>query len=90
MRHAKVTADSGFDVLWLTEHHFCDCSFCPDNVQLMTHLAAKYSHEDIGTAAVTLPWHDPLRVAKQVALVDLLSEGRLRFGMGCRLPHAAF
>ena len=56
----------------------------------MTHLVAKYSHEDIGTAAVILPWHDPLRVAEQVALVDLLSEGRLRFGMGCRLARREF
>ncbi|MEM9358920.1 MAG: LLM class flavin-dependent oxidoreductase [Pseudomonadota bacterium] len=90
LRLAEVAADSGFDVLWSTEHHFCDYSFCPDNVQLMTHLAAKYSHVDIGTAAVILPWHDPLRVAEQVALLDLLSDGRLRFGMGRGLARREF
>ena len=48
----------------------------------MTHLAAKYPHIDVGTAAVILRWHDPLRVAEQVAMLDFLSNGRLRFGMG--------
>ena len=41
LRLAEIAADSVFDVLWSTEHHFCDYSFIPDNLQLMTHLAAK-------------------------------------------------
>lgn len=90
LRLADLAADHGFDVLWSTEHHFCDYSFCPDNIQLMTHLAAKYPHMDVGTAAVILPWHDPLRVAEQVAMLDLLSEGRLRFGMGRGLARREF
>jgi alkanesulfonate monooxygenase SsuD/methylene tetrahydromethanopterin reductase-like flavin-dependent oxidoreductase (luciferase family) len=90
LRLADIAADSGFDVLWSTEHHFEDYSFCPDNIQLMTHLAAKYPAIDIGTAAVILPWHDPLRVAEQVALLDFLSNGRLRFGMGRGLARREF
>ena len=90
LRLAELAADSGFDVMWSTEHHFEDYSFCPDNVQLMTHLAAKHPHIDVGTAAVILPWHDPLRVAEQVALLDMLSGGRLRFGMGRGLARREF
>ena len=90
LRLAEIAADSGFDVLWSTEHHFCDYSFIPDNLQLMTHLAAKYPHIDVGTAAVILPWHDPLRVAEQVAMLDFLSNGRLRFGMGRGLARREF
>ena len=90
LRLAEIAADSGFDVLWSTEHHFEDYSFCPDNIQLMTHLAAKYPNIDVGTAAVILPWHDPLRVAEQVALLDFLSGGRLRFGMGRGLARSEF
>ena len=89
LRLAELAADSGFDVMWSTEHHFEDYSFCPDNVQLMTHLAAKHPHIDVGTAAVILPWHDPLRVAEQVAMLDMLSSGRLRFGMGRGLAAVA-
>ena len=90
LRLAELAADSGFDVMWSTEHHFEDYSFCPDNVQLMTHLAAKHPHIDVGTAAVILPWHDPLRVAEQVAMLDMLSGGRLRFGMGRGLARREF
>ena len=42
LRLANIAADSGFDILWSTEHHFRDYSFCPDNIHLMTHLATKY------------------------------------------------
>src|SRR5271154_2535914 len=37
---------------------------------------------DLGTAAVILPWHDPLRVAEQAAVLDLLCKGRLRLRFG--------
>ena len=63
IRLADIAAGSGFDVLWSAEHHFFDYSFCPDNLQLMTFLAARHPDIDLGTAAVILPWHDPLRVA---------------------------
>lgn len=87
---ARLAAELGFDCLWSTEHHFNDYSFVPDNVQLMTHLAALYPEIDVGTAAVILPWHDPLRVAENVAVLDLLSHGRLRLGMGRGLARREF
>ena len=40
IRLARIAADSGFDCLWSAEHHFNDYSFVPDNIQLMTYLAA--------------------------------------------------
>ncbi len=90
LKLAGVAAESGFDALWSAEHHFFDYSFCPDNLQLMTHLAALYPDIDLGTAAVILPWHDPLRVAEQVSMLDMLCTGRLRFGMGRGLARREF
>ena len=55
LRLAEIAADSGFDCLWSAEHHFNDYSFVPDNLQLMTHLAARHPNIDVGTAAVILP-----------------------------------
>jgi len=87
---AELAVDLGFDCLWSTEHHFSDYSFVPDNIHLMTHIAAKYPNVDIGTAAVILPWHDPLRVAENAAVLDLLSNGRLRLGFGRGLARREF
>lgn len=90
IRLARLAADLGFDVLWAVEHHFNDYSFCPDNLQLMAHLAALCPDVDLGTAAVILPWNDPLRVAERAIVVDLLSRGRLRLGMGRGLARREF
>ena len=89
-RLAEIAADVGFDCLWSAEHHFNDYSFVPDNIQLMTHVAAKIPGIDVGTAAVILPWHDPLRVAENAAVLDLLSNGRLRLGLGRGLARREF
>src|SRR6185312_14859950 len=56
----------------------------PDNLALMTHLTALCPNIDVGTAAVIVPWHDPLRVAENAAVLDLLSKGRLRRGLARR------
>jgi alkanesulfonate monooxygenase SsuD/methylene tetrahydromethanopterin reductase-like flavin-dependent oxidoreductase (luciferase family) len=90
LRLARLADELGFDVLWSVEHHFFDYSFCPDNLQLMSYLAGVVSHADLGTAAVILPWHDPLRVAEQVAVLDYLCNGRLRLGLGRGLSRREF
>src|SRR6266571_3190076 len=90
LRLARLAADLGFDMLWSVEHHFNDYSFCPDNLQLMSYLAAECPDVGLGTAAVILPWHDPLRVAEQVSVLDHLSRGRLRLGIGRGLARREF
>ena len=79
---AMLAEELDFDVVWAVEHHFEDYSFCPDNTQLLSYIAGRTSRIDLGTAAVIMPWNEPMRVAEKVALLDELSGGRLRFGMG--------
>src|SRR5690348_17346446 len=90
IRLARLAADLGFDCLWSAEHHFNDYSFVPDNLQLMSYLTALCPDVGLGTAAVILPWHDPLRVAEQASVLDHLSRGRLRLGMGRGLARREF
>jgi alkanesulfonate monooxygenase SsuD/methylene tetrahydromethanopterin reductase-like flavin-dependent oxidoreductase (luciferase family) len=90
IRLARLAADLGFDCLWSAEHHFNDYSFVPDNIQLMSYLAGVCPNVDFGTAAVILPWHDPLRVAEQAAMLDYFCKGRFRFGMGRGLARREF
>jgi alkanesulfonate monooxygenase SsuD/methylene tetrahydromethanopterin reductase-like flavin-dependent oxidoreductase (luciferase family) len=79
---ALLAAELGFDVVWAAEHHFYNYSFCPDNVQWLAGIAAQAKHVEVGTAAVIMPWNEPLRVAEKIALLDHMTEGRVRFGMG--------
>ena len=90
IRLARLADELGFDVIWSVEHHFSDYSFCPDNTQLLSYLAPLCTHADLGTAAIILPWHDPLRVAENAAVVDMLCKGKLRLGLGRGLARREF
>src|SRR5438552_6915317 len=90
IRLARLAADLGFDCLWSAEHHFNDYSFVPDNLQLMTYLTALCPNVDLGTAAVILPWNGQLRVAEKAIVLDMLSKGRLRLGLGRGLARREF
>jgi len=93
LKMAQTAEDLGFDVLWAVEHHFFDYSWCPDNTQLLSYLAASTERIGLGTAAVIMPWNEPLRVAEKVSMLEHLAPGRVRFGMGrglSRREYAAF
>ena len=72
----------GFDSVWGVEHHFTDYIICPDVLQYLTWIAARTEEIELGSQVVVLPWHDPLRVAEQISLLDTMSNGRYVFGFG--------
>lgn len=72
----------GFDYVGPVEHHFTDYAACPDPFQMLAYVAAKTKKIELITAAVILPWNNPLRVVEQFIELDILSEGRLIAGMG--------
>src|SRR6267154_1044105 len=99
--HARVTreilrADAlGFDYAWLAEHHFSnEYGIMPDVFVYAGYLAGVTKQIKIGTAVVTLPLANPLRVAENAAFVDILSNGRFALGLGSGyrkyelFPHA--
>jgi alkanesulfonate monooxygenase SsuD/methylene tetrahydromethanopterin reductase-like flavin-dependent oxidoreductase (luciferase family) len=90
LKLARLADELGFDVAWAAEHHFFGYSFCPDNTELLAYVAGVTERIDVGTAAVIMPWHDPLRVAEKVALLDNVSGGRLRFGVGRGLSRREY
>ena len=81
MRLAELTEECGFDICWSAEHHFDYYSMIPDNLQALTWLAARTNKIKLGTAAVILPWNQPIRVAENLSMLDALSDGRLVFGL---------
>jgi alkanesulfonate monooxygenase SsuD/methylene tetrahydromethanopterin reductase-like flavin-dependent oxidoreductase (luciferase family) len=72
----------GFDYVGPVEHHFTDYAACPDPFQMLAYVAAKTRTIKLITAAVILPWNNPLRVVEQAIELDILSGGRLMLGMG--------
>src|SRR5262245_58716540 len=72
----------GYDSIWLTEHHFIEYGLAVDPATLAAAAAARTRHVRIGLAAANLPFHHPLRLAEQFALVDIISNGRLDVGVG--------
>ncbi len=77
---AQLAEEFGFHSLWLTEHHFWYDGYCPSLVVAMGALAAATSRIKIATGMVLLPMHDPIRVAEQAAVADILSGGRTILG----------
>ena len=78
----RAADELGFDTCWLREHHFTDYGFLPNTMTMAAHVAACTERIRIGTAVITLPLHHPVRVAEEVALVDVLSGGRVDVGIG--------
>ena len=90
LRLADLAVDLGFDSLWTVEHHFTDYFLSPDPIQYLTWMGARHPEVRLGTGVVVLPWHEPVRCAEQIALLDNLSGGRLILGLGRGLGHIEF
>jgi alkanesulfonate monooxygenase SsuD/methylene tetrahydromethanopterin reductase-like flavin-dependent oxidoreductase (luciferase family) len=71
----------GFDEAWVAEHHFNPNAASPSCLTVLAYLAARTSRIRLGSAAVLLPFRNPIHVAEDVATLDILSQGRFNFGV---------
>ncbi len=74
--------DYGFDSVWPAEHHFTEYGYLASPAVSLAAVAAVTTRIRLGTGIVILPMNHPLRVAEDYALLDLMSDGRIDFGMG--------
>src|SRR5215813_11874684 len=80
----------GYCGVFMVEHHFSGWNQVSQPLALLTYLAAKTRTIRLGTAVTVLPWHNPVLLAEQAATLDLLSGGRLDFGVGKGYRHIEF
>jgi luciferase family oxidoreductase group 1 len=78
----QAAEDLGFDSIWPAEHHFTEYGYCASTALMLAPIARVTKRIRLGTGVVVLPFHNPLRVAEEFALLDLMSDGRLDFGVG--------
>jgi alkanesulfonate monooxygenase SsuD/methylene tetrahydromethanopterin reductase-like flavin-dependent oxidoreductase (luciferase family) len=90
LERIEIMDRTGYDAVWLAEHHFSSFSVCP-SVHMMGTFAAVRTHRlRIGTGVSLAPFYHPLRLAEEVALLDVLSVGRVNWGAGRGFARVEF
>jgi alkanesulfonate monooxygenase SsuD/methylene tetrahydromethanopterin reductase-like flavin-dependent oxidoreductase (luciferase family) len=88
LRLAEMAEPLGFESVWGVEHHFTDYTMCPDVLTYLAYMAGRTERIQLGSMVVVLPWHEPVRVAEQVIMLDHMSNGRFVLGLGRGLGHS--
>lgn len=82
LQRVEIMDQTGYDAVWLAEHHFTSYSICPSVHMMGTHIAARTKRLRIGTGVSLVPFYNPLRLAEEVAMLDIFSNGRVNWGAG--------
>jgi alkanesulfonate monooxygenase SsuD/methylene tetrahydromethanopterin reductase-like flavin-dependent oxidoreductase (luciferase family) len=93
LERIEIMDRTGYDAVWLAEHHFSSFSVCPSVHMVGVLAAARTRRLRIGTAVSLAPFYHPLRLAEEIGLLDLLSGGRVNWGAGrgfARVEFTAF
>src|SRR6266404_5040714 len=74
--------NNGFDDVWISEHHFIDDGYLPSMLPAAAAIAARTKRIRIALGVLLMPFHNPVRLAEDIAVVDVISGGRFEFGAG--------
>ncbi|MGA7763227.1 MAG: LLM class flavin-dependent oxidoreductase, partial [Candidatus Binataceae bacterium] len=78
----RAAEELGFDSIWPAEHHFTEYGYCASPAVTLAAIASVTKRIRLGTGVVVLPFNHPIRVAEDYAMLDLISDGRVDFGVG--------
>jgi alkanesulfonate monooxygenase SsuD/methylene tetrahydromethanopterin reductase-like flavin-dependent oxidoreductase (luciferase family) len=81
----------GFDGIWAADHYASPYTMTPNPLQLLAYFAGRTERVDVGTCVIVLPWWHPIRVAHQIAFLDILLKGRkMHLGLGRGVSRLEF
>src|SRR5262249_48726973 len=86
----ELAEELGFESAWITEHHFSEYSLSPNPLFYLGFLAGRTKRMRLGTQVLVVPWHDPVRLAEEIILLDQVSNGRAVIGFGRGLARMEF
>ena len=79
---ARFGYELGFRTVWTPEHHFSSYFPTPSPLMLMSNIAARCPGLGLGTMVLVTPWHNPVRLAGEIAMLSLMSDAPLHLGLG--------
>ncbi len=82
LEEVKLAEEFGFDSFFISEHHFVENGFFPSPLIALSYVAAATSQIRLGPGVLLLPLYDPIHVAEDCAVLDIISGGRLILGVG--------
>lgn len=78
----QMADQGGFHIVWSAEHHALEMTIAPNPFSLLAWWATNTQSIRLGTACVAAAYWHPIKVAGEAAFIDLISGGRLEFGIG--------
>ncbi len=90
MEQIEMADKLGLDEVWLGEHRFSRHGLLSGFFSFVGNVAARTQHVRIGTAVIVLPLHSPILVAEEIAMLDVLSGGRIEVGIGSGYQRQEF
>lgn len=78
----QMADEAGFEIAWAAEHHALEMTIAPNPFQILTWWAEHTTTIRLGSAVANAAYWHPINLAGEAAMVDLISEGRLEFGLG--------